>query len=133
MSNHNKKVIVPPTEKIGANKPADPLAKGREVPPAAKAFQPKQYKVLKPSFINGQLVGNGDVVQLPEGVKAGANLEPIGKQAGAPVPVKKAEDAEPKQGPQLTEEELKTGKREPSEDAKAAAAAGHTSAEADPI
>lgn len=127
-----QKVVTPPEKKIGAQTPVDPNRNVRSVPPAAKEFAAAQYKVLAPSFINGQLVAPGDIVQLPPGTRASKNLELIGKKAGAPVPVEKFADTE-ETSPVLSEEELSSGKRTPSADAEKQAGAGHKSAEVDPI
>lgn len=41
------------------------------------SFSEERYEVLETSYINGSLHYRGDEVHLPQGVKAGANLELI--------------------------------------------------------
>ena len=139
------KVITPPEKKIGAQTPADPLRNNRTLPPAATSFGEESYKVLKTSFINGQLVQPGAIVQLPDGVRAGTALELIGGVAQAPTSNKIAaaraaaaaapkEESESAEGAKPSAEEIKAGKREVSAAASTAAAAGHKSADnSDPI
>jgi len=51
----------------------------KKAAPRSKAvsFTAQRYRVLHTSFINGSLHHPGDEVHLPDGVKAGANLEAI--------------------------------------------------------
>lgn len=139
------KVVTPPEKKIGAQTPADPLRGNRTLPPAATSFGPASYEVLKTSFINGQIVNPGAIVQLPDGVRAGKDLKLVGGSiAGAPTSNKiaaaraaaAAQEGEDTQegGAKLTPDEIKAGKREPSAAAAQAAIAGHKSADSsDPI
>lgn len=139
------KVITPPEKKIGAQTPADPLRNNRPLPPAATSFGDESYEVLVTSFINGQLVQPGAIVQLPDGVRPGKGLKLVGGVAQAPTSNKIAaaraaaaaapkEESEPAEGAKLSPEEVKAGKRDVSAAAATAAAAGHKSADnSDPI
>ena len=59
-----------------------------------------------PHFIGGRIRGPGDIVVLPEGVKAGLWLEPVGQEPAAPPPApakgkgKGAKAPEPDQKPE---------------------------------
>lgn len=136
MSNKPQKpVVTPPQKKVGAQTPVDPIKNVLTAPPQTSPMSEKQYRVLKTSFINGQIVQPGDVVQLPHGVTAGKSLELIGVPNAVqekPEPVVPAADPEPVI-PVPTEKEVAAGKREVSAEAAKAAGAGHKSADADPI
>lgn len=66
-------------------------------------FRIKEY--APPHFINGRIVGPGEVVSLPEGVGAGKWLEPVAPEsaatpsAPAKVKGKGAKAPEPEQNP----------------------------------
>lgn len=65
-------------------------------------FRIKEY--APPHFINGRIVGPGEVVSLPEGVKAGKWLEPVEQAAQEPAAPAKgkgkgAKAPEPEQNP----------------------------------
>lgn len=62
-----------------------------------------QYRIKEhapPHFIGGRIHGPGDIVELPEGVKAGLWLEPVGEAAPAVKSKGKGAKApEPEQSP----------------------------------
>ena len=136
MSNKPQKpVVTPPQKKVGAQTPVDPMKNSRIAPPQTAPMSSKQYRVLKTSFINGQIVQPGEIVQLPHGVTAGKALELLGAPdvvQEKPEPVAHAQVPE-SVIPVPTEKEIAAGKREVSAAAAAAASAGHKSADADPI